>query len=166
MDLTPEVTGATQPVVRMAASGARRVVGTAAVALLGAMVADVGISGAYGVPERVLILATAALAMAMAVWLWRSGTVVLEYRGGVLRETGPDGRVLAEIENIHRVDRGAFAFKPSNGFLLSLNAAATIAWVPGLWWRRGRKVGVGGLVPANQAKLVAEMIALDIARRG
>ncbi len=155
----------TQPAARMAASGARRVVGTATLAALGVLIADIGLSGAFGVPSRILILAAAAGALGLAGWLWHSGAVVLEYRGGVLREAGPDGRVLAEIANIRRVDRGAFAFKPSNGFLLSLKAAGPVAWVPGLWWRRGRQVGVGGLVPANQARLVAEMIAMDLARR-
>jgi len=76
-----------------------------------------------------------------------------------------DGRVLAKMADIVSVQRGAFAMKPSNGFTLVLRSRATRAWVPGMWWRMGRRVGVGGVTGAGPAKFMAEQIALRIARR-
>lgn len=76
-----------------------------------------------------------------------------------------DGRVLAEMANIVSVQRGAFALKPSNGFTLVLRDKADRAWVPGMWWRMGRRVGVGGVTGAGPAKFMAEQIALRLARR-
>ena len=80
-----------------------------------------------------------------------------------LRDTA--GRELARIDEIQGIDRGAFAFKPSNGFLLRLKTSRGRAWAPGLWWRIGPYVGVGGITPRNEAKAMAETIALLIADR-
>jgi len=76
-----------------------------------------------------------------------------------------DGVVLAQIDQIISVDRGAFAFKPSNGFTLKVETKQPRSWAPGLWWRLGRYVGVGGVVSAGQSKFMAEQIALRIAAR-
>ena len=76
-----------------------------------------------------------------------------------------DGVVLAHLDQIISVDRGAFAFKPSNGFTLKVETKQPRSWAPGLWWRLGRYVGVGGVVSAGQSKFMAEQIALRIAAR-
>ncbi|MDE0850375.1 hypothetical protein [Yoonia sp.] len=76
-----------------------------------------------------------------------------------------DGLVLARMDDIINVDRGAFAFKPSNGFTLKVKAKQSRGWAPGLWWRFGRYVGVGGAVSAGQSKFMAEQIALRVAAR-
>lgn len=73
------------------------------------------------------------------------------------------GALIAGFDQIARVDRGVFAFKPSNGFLLTLHDRAPGRWMPGLWWRRGRRIGVGGVTPSAPAKAMAEAIALRIA---
>jgi hypothetical protein len=73
------------------------------------------------------------------------------------------GRELCRLDNIASVQRGAFAFKPSNGFLIRLKTPLVRTWAPGLWWRFGRNVGVGGVIPASEAKFMAEMIALHLA---
>ena len=76
-----------------------------------------------------------------------------------------NGLVLARIEDILAVDRGAFAMKPSNGFTLKLKTKQPRGWAPGLWWRLGNRVGVGGATAAGQSKFMAEQIALRIAGR-
>ena len=76
-----------------------------------------------------------------------------------------DGTVLARMDEIISVDRGAFAFKPSNGFTLKMQTKQPRGWAPGLWWRVGRYVGVGGVVSAGQSKFMAEQIALRIVAR-
>jgi len=73
-----------------------------------------------------------------------------------------DGRVLARIADVTGVSRGALAFKPSNGFTLITRDRGAGAYVPGIWWRFGRRVGVGGITGAGQTKFMAEQIALRI----
>ena len=63
------------------------------------------------------------------------------------------------------VDRGLFAFKPSNGFVVVLSQGGWRGWAPGLWWRLGRRLGVGGVTSAAQAKAMAEILSIEIARR-
>lgn len=75
------------------------------------------------------------------------------------------GRVLIMVEDIVRVERGVFALKPSNGFTLVLKTPAARAWQPGLWWRIGRRLGVGGVVAAGPAKFMAERITILLAER-
>jgi hypothetical protein len=63
------------------------------------------------------------------------------------------------------VARGALAFKPSNGFPVTLRARGPFVWEPGLWWRIGRRVGVGGVTPGTPARFMAERMQERIARR-
>jgi hypothetical protein len=72
---------------------------------------------------------------------------------------------LCRIEDIARVNRGVFAAKPARGFVLSLSAAPGRHWVPGLWWRIGRSLGVGGMTGAAETKLMAEMIEAMVMTR-
>ncbi|WP_243644986.1 hypothetical protein [Rhodovulum euryhalinum] len=76
-----------------------------------------------------------------------------------------DGRELARIDEIAGIDRGMFALKPSNGFTLRLNVPKPRAWAPGVWWRIGRRIGVGGVTSAAQAKAMAEILTLVMAER-
>ena len=69
-----------------------------------------------------------------------------------------DGKILAEISNIDRVERGLFALRPPNGFLIVLKSPMRRAWHPGLWWRLGTRVGVGGMTSKTQGKLLAERL--------
>ena len=77
-----------------------------------------------------------------------------------LRDTS--GQILTTLGNIKSVDRGAFAFQPSNGFVLRLHKSAPRVWAPGLWWRFSTRIGVGGVTPAGPAKYMAEQIALRV----
>ena len=75
------------------------------------------------------------------------------------------GRVLALMSEVETVDRGAFAMKPSNGFTLVTKTRGARAWQPGLWWRSGRRIGVGGVTASGPAKFMAERIAMLLATR-
>ncbi len=114
-------------------------------------------------PSPVWLVFMLAFGVAM---LWLAETMrrctlwVIELTDTELRAT--NGFVLARMDEIVAVDRGAFAFKPSNGFTLKLKNTKPRAWAPGLWWRFGRRVGVGGVTSAGQAKFMAEQIALRI----
>ncbi|MEX5726866.1 hypothetical protein Ga0609869_000219 [Rhodovulum iodosum] len=76
-----------------------------------------------------------------------------------------EGRVLALLDDIEAVERGMFAMKPSNGFVLRLKTPGTRAWAPGVWWRLGRHVGVGGVTAAGQGKAMSEILMLALSER-
>ncbi len=87
----------------------------------------------------------------------------------VLTEEGlfdSQGQVLAHIDNIVGVERGPFAIKPSNGFMVRLKTRQPRAWAPGLWWRTGRRVGVGGVTSAGQSKFMAETLTALLVEKG
>lgn len=69
------------------------------------------------------------------------------------------GISIARLDEIASLDRGFLAFKPSNGFVLRTHAPSGKIWRPGLWWRIGRQVGVGGVVPGHQARFMADRLA-------
>jgi len=76
-----------------------------------------------------------------------------------------DGRLIAPIGRIVAVSRGAFAFKPSNGFVLTMDRGDGFAWQPGLWWRIGRRIGVGGVISGAEGKFMAEMVDVLLSER-
>jgi hypothetical protein len=76
-----------------------------------------------------------------------------------------EGNVLAPIEEIEAVERGPFAMKPSNGFMVRLSTARGRSWAPGLWWRLGHRLGVGGVTPAAQAKVMSEALTVLMMER-
>ena len=106
------------------------------------------------------MLAFGVVMLWQAERLRRSTTVTIELTATELRDSA--GTVLARIDEVQSVERGTFAFKPSNGFTLVLNSKKPRAWLPGLWWRFGRRVGVGGVTNAGQAKFMAERINMMI----
>lgn len=70
-----------------------------------------------------------------------------------------NGAVICEFSNIAKIEHGALAFKPSKGFLIRLKSPMSPGWHPGLWWRYGTRVGIGGMTPAAETKLMAEVLA-------
>jgi len=73
--------------------------------------------------------------------------------------TDSSGRELCRMDDIVSIDRGMFAFKPASGFLVRTKLPLGRHWSPGLWWRFGRSIGIGGATPASQGKLMADIIA-------
>ncbi len=110
---------------------------------------------------QVFLIVTGALAAWVAELLRRATLLRVELTAEGLRDSS--GREIAAFSNIRSVERGVFAFKPSNGFLVVLKQRRPRVWAPGLWWRFGRRVGVGGVTASHQAKLMAEQIALRLA---
>jgi len=76
-----------------------------------------------------------------------------------------DGTVICHVKDIHKIDRSFFAFKPSNGFLVSTKVSYPFHWAPGLWWRFGKRIGIGGVTPGSQSKIMADTIAALVAQR-
>ncbi|MEH6646515.1 hypothetical protein [Sulfitobacter sp.] len=145
-----------------AASG-RRYLGIGMLGLLGLMLIYIAISQAPALQWRLFLVALGALTLWMADRMRRGTATRIELTETELRDS--DGTVIALIADIDGMDRGFFAFKPSNGFLLRTKSSAPNVWRPGLWWRMGRRIGIGGVTPASQTKFMSEMIAAMMAQR-
>ncbi len=82
--------------------------------------------------------------------------------GLVLTEAGlfdRDGTLLAAFDDILKVERGFLAFKPSNGFVVTTTTPGQRRWRPGLYWRVGRRIGVGGVTAASQTRMMADLMS-------
>ncbi|MCI2398074.1 hypothetical protein [Aliiroseovarius subalbicans] len=75
------------------------------------------------------------------------------------------GRILVRMDDIRSVDRSAFAFKPSNGFMLRLDAPGPLTWMPGLWWRVGNRLAIGGATQPAETRIMADQIGFLLAAR-
>lgn len=160
-----EQTNTTDVMATVRASAPRRWLAISMLAFLGFLLIYFGVvTPPASLQLQIFVVVLGALSVALAVKM-HAATQSEIY----LTEAGlfdRDGTEIAAIDQIERVERGAFAFKPSNGFMLRLaKGGAPRAWRPGLWWRFGRRIGVGGVTPGSQSKIMAEMIQAMIAER-
>jgi hypothetical protein len=150
--------------VTMTPKPARRVFASGVTGLLGAILLYVA---AATPPADLIWLAFLVALGAFSLWwawrVWQATAVKLELTRTELREE--TGRRLCAIENVDRVDSGAFAFKPAAGFLIHLKEPMDRATAPGLWWRAGRRVAIGGATARGEGKAVAELINVMLAER-
>ncbi len=139
------------------ASTGRRVLGVGALAGLGLMLVYLALVQLPQPGWLFFMLGTGGLSLWLAERMWRATARQLELTRDGLRSS--DGRMIAPLADVAAIERGVFAFKPSNGFLIRLHGKGPNAWQPGLWWRLGRRVGVGGVTPSSQAKVMAELMS-------
>ncbi len=150
---------------RIAASPPRRVIGVGMQAVLGALLLCI----AFAFPPEdpgwlVFLLVVSGGMLTFARWTWRATAGQIRVtEAGLFDETGAP---IARMEDIVEVERGLFVFKPANGFALRLKAAAPRAWRPGLWWRLGRRVAIGGMTARHETAPVADLLAIRLAQRG
>lgn len=156
----------TEVLARLQPSGARRVFAAAVLGVLGFVLMTLALRNtgmAFGITLGLLVLGLGALWMAWRLW---EATA----HGLVLTETAlvsTDGQVLARIADIAGLDQGMLAIKPAGGFSLLLRKPAPRVWQPGLWWRAGRRIGIGGVTNRHQARhLSGQIAALLASRRG
>ena len=142
------------------ASAGRRWFGYAVLFSLGALVIYTTLSQPPALHWMIFMLVFGVTMLWLAERLRRATRDVLILYADKLVDS--NGETLATLDEIESVDRGAFAFKPSNGFTWKLRSKKPRSGAPGLWWRYGRFLGVGGAVSAGQAKFMAEQIALRI----
>ena len=154
----PEDAVSVEPMVLRAAP-ARRAVGLVVQAALALILLWIALAHPPAEPVwRIVLLVLGAGALWLALRAWRGGAqgIVLD-ASGLSQE---DGTPIAPLDNVAAVDRAVFAMKPSNGFVVRLHEPMGRAWVPGLWWRIGRRVGVGGITGGAETKLVADTLSL------
>ncbi|PJE36171.1 hypothetical protein CVM52_13350 [Pseudooceanicola lipolyticus] len=147
------------------ASAPRRWIGIAMVVAVAAVTLYV----AFSTPPadlsfQVLLVLIGLGALWMAEVMRRSTELTIELTRSELRDSS--GTCIARIEDITAVERGLLAFKPSNGFMLKTRTPGPRVWRPGIWWRIGRRVGIGGVMPGHQTKAMAEILAALQAERG
>ena len=145
------------------ASAPRRVIGAGAMIGLGALMLYLAVANP---PENVIWLVFLVGCGLFALWvsqmLWQATAHSLILTDEALIDD--QGQVLARLDQIAKVDRGAFALKPSNGFVLFLKEPDSRAWYPGLWWRMGKRVAVGGVTAGRDTKPMADALSMLVAR--
>ncbi|WP_205965508.1 hypothetical protein [Pseudorhodobacter turbinis] len=150
---------------RLTPSLPRRVAGVVTQGAFGALLIGVAMDISRDqMVLRIAVLAAGVLLIYGAYRMWAATRIGLILTQTALRDS--NGRLLAEVANIREVSRGAFAFKPTHGFSLILTKGMGGAWAPGLWWRVGSRLGVGGVTPAQPGRYMAEAITDLVARRG
>lgn len=153
-----------QELGRIWASTPRRFIAASALLWLGGLVLYI----AFATPPAQLawqgfLILVGLACLFLLQTMWRATTKVLVLTEEALMEEG--GEVIARVEDIVRVDRGMLAMKPSNGFSLVLREPGPRCWRPGLWWRLGRKVAIGGVTSGAQTRPMADALAVMIAQR-
>lgn len=146
------------------ASSARRWTGVGMLTIMGALVIYVAVAAPPEPAWQVFLFVVGAAALWLAHRVWHATADSIQLTRTQLR-TG-SGRLIVDVRDIENVDRGVFAFKPSNGFLLTTRNSKGRAWAPGLWWRVGRRVGVGGVTAAAETKFMSEMLSALLAEAG
>lgn len=152
-----------EPLARLPVKGPRRIAALGALCLLGLIVIRLAFHPDMSIGAQVILLGIAFVVLFGAYRLYLGTELDL-----ILTKSGLEdlnGRVIAPLDNIKDIETGLFAVKPPSGFAIRLKTPMKAAWVPGVWWRLGRKVGVGGAVSAPDAKMMAEMLAVLIAKR-
>ncbi len=145
------------------ASTGRRFLGLVSLGLLGVLLIYIAFAKPPSVGFQVFLLIIGGASLWCTDAMRRATASCVELTPKELRDG--DGTVIALVADIQGIDRGFFAFKPSNGFLLKTKTPRPRRWRPGLWWRVGRRIGVGGMTPGSQTKVMSEIIALMIATR-
>jgi hypothetical protein len=144
------------------ASTARRFFALIVLAILAVLLLRMAMSGAeFWINLLVGAMGLGALSIGWSMYNATARAVHLR-RDGLFDS---DGTCLATMDMILSVDRGVFAFKPSNGFVLRLARGQGRLWRPGLYWRFGRRLGVGGITRATEAKQMADILAVLLAER-
>ncbi len=167
LPFNPDLSKLPAPDVEVAASPARRVLALAALYALGVLIIWGGMQassqGGAGPLRLVAVIALGAGFLLAAERMRRVThlSIILDADG--LRDSG--GTVLAAWDDIEKVERGSFANKPSNGFSVVLKSRGPRGWAPGLWWRVGRRVGVGGVLPGRPTRFMGEQMALWLRAR-
>ncbi len=148
---------------RVGVSGGRRAFGLGVLAFLALALLVLALGPSQGLLVSILVMIMALMVLA-ALWrMLRATALELILTPEGLSDSS--GYLIAPMDQIEGVDRGTFAFKPSNGFVLRLSESKPYAFKPGLYWQVGRRVGVGGVLRAAETKQMADVIAIEIAQR-
>lgn len=148
----------------LAPSIARRILATASTGGLGIVILWIAANGTgNSLPLLLGLLVLAAASLGMAVLVWRATAGVLELTDEVVRER--DGRVLCRLDEIKAIEKSLLSWKPAGGFAIVVQEPGPMIWVPGLWWRMGRRIMIGGSTNGGEAKAMADLLLAELARQ-
>ena len=145
------------------ASPGRRWLGVLSMAFLGGLLIWVAFARPPALGWQAFLLLLGLGSLWLARRMYHATALILELTDHEIRDSS--GARLVTVADIVQIDRGFFAFKPSNGLLLYASAPSKAVWQPGLWWRMGKRIGIGGMTPGHQSKAMAEIIAIKLAQR-
>jgi len=148
------------------ASAPRRVIAVAMLVTLGGLLLYFAVTTPADIVARAALVLFGGLCFWLAERMNAATKLRLELTEQELRDSS--GEQLVAIEDVASVSRGMMALKPSNGFTLVLNKKkGPTRWRPGLWWRLGSRVGIGGVTAGSQTKPAAQIIeAIMLERAG
>lgn len=150
------------PHLELRASKPRRVVACGGLVVIGAMFLWSGArDGELAGAARALMAGIGVLWLWGAFEMWRGTARSLRLTDAGLVDSS--GTEVAALERIIAVERGMISMKPSHGMVLRLSAGAPARWVPGLWWRLGARVGIGGLTAKNDTRRFGDALELRVA---
>lgn len=144
-------------------SAPRRLFGTGVLYLLGGTLLYVAVTNPPSAAFALFLVGMGALSLFGGYKMWQVTSRMIELTEDELRLS--DGTVICRTEDVDKIDRSFFAFKPSNGFLVTTKVRYPAAWAPGLWWRFGKRIGVGGVTPGSDGKIMADTLAALVATR-
>jgi hypothetical protein len=138
------------------AGALRRAIAVGALAGLGLVLGKVALDPQTTALWQGVCALGAGGAVMLAVRSWQSTAerIVLTAEG-LFDGTG---RALARIDEIDGIEAGAFSLKPSNGFAVRLKAKGPRTWAPGMYWRAGARLGIGGVPSGRAARFMAERL--------
>ena len=145
------------------ASAPRRWLAVGMMAVLGGLLLMVAVTEPPELGWQVFLFLMGGGSIWMADRLRRATEGWLELTADGIRDSS--GHMVVALKNVTKVERGMFAFKPSNGFLIHADTKMERAWHPGLWWRLGKRVAVGGVTPGSQTKMMSEILAAMLMER-
>ncbi len=67
--------------------------------------------------------------------------------------------IICKIDDIKRIDASPYTFKSANGFLILLDTKSSFKSIPGLYWRYGHRISIGGLVSKHESKYLAGILS-------
>lgn len=136
-----------------------------AIAALVVVTASLAKKASTDSPLTSLLTICFCLAMIWFGWsLYQARASVVTFDGERLYDDA--GVEICAFDEIATVERGMALFKPSSGFVLTLREEKPRAWSPGLWWRIGKRVGVGGATPGRAGRDMADAIMGALAAAG
>ncbi len=163
-DTRPDTAPDPEILAELAASAPRRLFALGVLAVLGALLWYLALaSDTIPLGARAFLLALGLGVLVLAVQLRHATALTLRLTPDALCDSS--GRVLARVDGMASVSRGTFAMKPTHGFSVRLKSRHGRVWAPGMWWRFGTRLGIGGVTAGGQAKFMSEILATLLARR-
>ena len=150
---------------RLEVSPARRSVGVAMQVGLGLFLLYIVALRGGGNISALLVLGLTGFGLIWSGWRYWHATgnyIVLTTEG--LFDS--NGRHFCSFDEIEKVDRSFFAFRPSGGFVILLKGRVARGWAPGLWWAFGRRIGIGGATGRPAGKQMSDIISVMLTERG